>query len=88
MLKNIFKKQAHEKYFCCTCLKSGKGDGTCGKQDHHLVRVSHKIHFPSPKKSKTRWKEFIKKADLYKWHPFCCKSESRFELKKTLVKMK
>ena len=63
------KKPAHEKYFCFTCLKSGKGN-PCGVQGHLYKSVSHKIHFPSYNASRTRWKEFIKAVDLYNWGSF------------------
>lgn len=70
MIKGILrKKSAHEKYLCFTCLKSGKGN-PCGVEGHLYKSVSHKIHFPSSKASKTRWKEFIKAVDLYNWGSF------------------
>ena len=54
------KKQAHFKWLCCHCLKSGKGrDGTCGTQGHKIVSVSHKLYFPKKTASKTRWKKML-----------------------------
>ena len=64
------KKQAHSKRLCIHCLKSFKGNGTCGTNGHKDIRVSHKIHFPSPAKSKFRWKKFIEITRLDKWGYF------------------
>jgi hypothetical protein len=60
----IRKQKCHWKFLCLDCLKSGKGN-PCGVQGHRYRMVSHKIHFPSPSASKTRWKEFLKAVNLY-----------------------
>jgi hypothetical protein len=59
------KKQAHSKWLCCHCLKSGKGNGTCGQKDHLIIPVSHKIHFIPITASKTRWKQLLKNIGSY-----------------------
>ena len=66
------KKAAHDKYFCTDCFKSGKGN-PCGVQGHNIMLVSHKLWFPSPKASKTRWKQFFKA--IGRCYPFHCDDE-------------
>ena len=65
----MYNKQAHSKWLCCTCLRTGKGLGGCRREGHYTTIVSHKLHFPSPKRSKTRWKEFIAKSRFFSWGP-------------------
>lgn len=62
------KKQGNSKYFCTDCFKSGKGNNPCGVPGHNILYVSHKIWFPSPKASKTRWKKFFEA--IGRWYPF------------------
>lgn len=64
------KKTAHWKWFCPNCLVSGKARtksecATCKYPG--VVEISHKLHLPSPKASKTRWKEFFTATNFWNW---------------------
>lgn len=82
MNKNKKKKKAHSKFFCSSCLYSAKGASVlCPKCKAFTCYISHKLHLPSMKASKTRWKEFIKATDFIGW---LSQEEDKAKVKKKL----
>lgn len=64
----MYNKQAHNKHFCTGCFYSGKArvaPEKCTKCGGNIVPISHKLHLPSYKASKTRWKEFFVKSRFF-----------------------
>ncbi len=53
------------KWICLSCLKSGKGDGTCGCKNPKISGCSNKVRAVKITASKTKKKAFLKY--LYQW---------------------